>query len=582
MYRSEWRKIILIIIVTIVLVGGLQFFLFKGIQQGPVPLSRPAVLELTLSGTLEERFVEDPLAEALGTSGQGLNQLLATIRKATFDPKIRGILLRVWPMETGWAKINELREALLRFKQKDKLIYAYSEAAGNGEYYLMSVADSIYFPPEGMLMVNGLSSSPLYLKGTLQKMGIQADFVAYGEYKSAPEMFTRSEPSPPAAEETKALLDDFFNLFVDTLAASRKMPATTIRALINQGLFTPVEVVASGLADTLMYYGDVKEKMKSDLDVRRMVSFEYYRKTALATGEKARQRIAVIYGIGTIVVGSAGAYGQDGVITSDGMAKAIREAADNKNIKAIILRMDSPGGSATAADIIWKEVVRARRKKPVIVSVSDMAASGGYYISMAADTIIAHPQSLVGSIGVFAGKFATAELHQKIGANRVVFKRGKNADIFSFYTPFSEDQRRLIKNFIMYTYRDFVSKAAEGRHKSFEEIDRIARGRVWSGVQGVNIGLVDKLGDFDEAVQTAKRMAGIPEEEKVILVTYPRIKPFIERLVEELLRNQARQTLTAVQHLFPEAGAYWSVLQALPLFRPGEPLAIIPYLPVIQ
>ncbi len=582
MYRSEWRKIVLIIFITIIIIGGLQFLLFKGIQQGPAPLSRPAVLELTLSGKLEERFVEDPLAEALGTSGQGLNQLLATIRKATLDPNIKGILLRVWPMETGWAKINEVRTALLRFKQAQKTIYAYSEAVGNGEYYLMTVADSIYFPPEGMFLVNGLTSSPLYLKGTLEKLGIQADFVAHGEYKSAPEMFTRSGPSEPAAEETQALLDDYFRLFVDTLAAARGRTPQFIKSIIDKGLLTPDGVVQSGLADSLMYYLDVKEKIKSDLSVRRIVSYDYYKKVALQNTGKARSKIAVIYGIGTIVVGSAGAFGQDGVITSDGMAKAIKDAADNRAIKAIILRMDSPGGSATAADIIWKEVVRARQKKPVIVSVSDMAASGGYYISMAADSIIAHPQSLVGSIGVFAGKFATRDLHKKIGANRVTFKRGQNADIFSFYTPFTERQRQLVQSFIMYTYRDFVKKAAAGRHKTYEEMDRIARGRVWSGLQGVEIGLVDKLGDFDEAVKTAKRMAGIPQDERVILVTYPRIKPFLERLVDELLRNQARGIIREVTQVLPDVGGYWSVVQALSSFRPGEPLAIMPYLPEIR
>ncbi len=581
MYKSEWRKIALIILIAIVVIGGIQIMLFKSMQPTPVPLSRPAVLEITLSGALEERFVEDPFAEVLGTRPMGVNQLLSVIRKATLDDNISGLLLRVWPMEAGWGKLNEVRDAILRFRQSGKVVYAYSEAITNGEFYLMSAADSIFLPPEGIFMVNGLTSSPLYLKGTLQKLGIQADFVAYGEYKSAPEMFTRTAPSRPAAEETNALLDDFYRVFLDTLAAARGLKQAQLVQWINKGVLTPDEAVQSGLVDSLMYYVDLKEKIKSDLNVRRIVSFDYYRKTAGGAKGQAEHRIAVIYGVGTIVVGNESAYGQDGVITSDGMAKAIRDAADNKTIKAIILRIDSPGGSATAADIIWQEVVRAREKKPVIVSVSDLAASGGYYISMAADTIIAHPQSLVGSIGVFAGKFATSELHQKIGANRVIFKRGENADIFSFYTPFTPQQRERIRQFIMYTYRDFVAKAADGRNMGWDEMDRLARGRVWSGQQALERGLVDKLGNFDTAVQTAKAMAGIPADERVILVPYPRIKPFLERLVEEMLRNETHQWRT-VNHFAAEFGIYWTVFQTMQYFQPGEPLALMPYLPRIR
>ncbi len=581
MVKNEWRKIFLIILIAVVVIGGIQVLLWKGLQSGPVPLSRPAVLEITLSGSLEERFVADPLAEALGNQPMGVNQLLAVIRKATLDEKIRGILLRVWPLETGWAKLNELREALWRFRQSGKTVYAYSEAITNGEFYLMSAADSLYLPPEGIFMVNGLTSSPLYLKGTLQKLGIQADFVAYGEYKSAPEMFTRSAPSPPAAEETNALLDDFFRIFLDSLAASRHLERHRLMQWINRGLLTPEEAVQSGLVDSLIYYGDLQEKIKTDLGVRRLVSFDYYRKTALSDDKAAQHRLAIVYGVGTIVVGGADAYGQDGIITSDGMARAIREAAKDDAIHAIILRIDSPGGSATAADIIWKEVVRARKKKPVIVSVSDLAASGGYYISMAADSIIAHPQSLVGSIGVFAGKFATSELHQKLGANRVVFKRGENADIFSFYAPFTPQQRERVRQFIMYTYRDFVAKAAQGRHMAWAEMDRLARGRVWSGQQALERGLVDKLGNFDTAIQTAKAMAGIAREERVILVTYPRIKPFFERLIEQMLRNQTQQGYL-MAHLAPQFGMFWTVLQTIQYFKPGEPLALIPYLPRIR
>jgi protease-4 len=287
---------------------------------------------------------------------------------------------------------------------------------------------------------------------------------------------------------------------------------------------------------------------------------------------KATQKIAVVYGVGTIVSGGEDQFGENGLITSEGMANSIRRVADDNSIKAIILRIDSPGGSGTASDIIWKEAVKAADKKPLIVSISDVAASGGYYISMAADSIVAHPSSIVGSIGVFFMKGILAKLYDKIGANVEEIKRGKNADMFSELQRLTPDQRELVQQFIFDFYEDFVSKAAEGRHMSYDEIDNIAQGRVWTGKQGLEIGLVDKIGDYYTAINMAKKMAGIPVEDYVRLVVYPKQKTLLERLFSGSIMAKASDPIKQIDGFKQMPLLFKNIIAALPYFRPGEPL----------
>ncbi|NOX37372.1 MAG: signal peptide peptidase SppA [Calditrichaeota bacterium] len=584
MRLKEWQKLALIIVVIFILVAIIEYAFFKSLEDTAPPISRDSFLEIVLGGEIPERTIEDPFREILEGKPHSLQDIIQSVRKAKRDEKIRGIILRTFPLLTSWATVEELRDVLQDFRSTGKPVYAYFETASNLDYYLLSLADSIFVAPVGVLIVNGLTSSPIFLKGLLKKIGVEADFVAYGKYKSAPEMFTRDRLSEPAREVTNALLDDHYQRFLETIARERQMTPERLRQLIDQGLFYPRQAQEVGLVDSTLYYNDFKEFLKTRFKKRlRFVSLKRYKAIpASKLGIVGKKKLAVIFGLGTIVVGTEGLFGQNGLITSDGMANSIRKAADDKSIAAIILRIDSPGGSATAADIIWREVIRARKKKPVIVSVGGLAASGGYYISMAADTIVAHPSSLVGSIGVFAGKFALQGLYQKLGIQKEELFRGRNASFFSEYRKFTPEQRRLLRAYIMEVYRDFVAKAAQGRNKSFEEIDRVAQGRVWTGRQALDIGLVDILGDFATAVAVAKQMAGIPEEEGVKLIFYPKIKSLMERLLGSSLQVLQGIPGHRLQWLRELEGPYRGLLFALNYFSSGEPLLLCPIIPNIR
>ncbi len=582
MKLKEWHKITIIVILTLVVGGIFYSILFRSITEETIAVSKNSILDIVIAGEVPERVVPNPIQEVFGTPPSiSVQDLLFTIHKAARDKRITTILLRPVSLLTGWGKLDEIRNALLAFKKSGKHIYAYTELASDKEYYLASVADTIVSISSGIFLINGFYSEPVFLKNTLRKIGIEADFVAYGKYKNAPDMFTREHMSDAQREVLNALLDGYYRRYVDTLAVTRKIKRATVQQLIDRGLFTGEEALNAHLIDSLMYLNELKDHLKkAGGRKRRFIPYSRYRKVQPASlGLTAKKSFALIYGVGTIVSGSESQFNEGNLITSEGMANSIRKAAENKDIKAIILRIDSPGGSGIASDVIWREVVAARKKKPVIVSVSDMAASGGYYISMAADSIVAHPASLVGSIGVFAGKFSFGGLYQKIGMNTEQLSRGKNADFFSTSRKFSPEQRKLLHEHIMMFYNDFITKVAEGRHKTPEQVDEIARGRVWSGEQGLKIGLVDKLGDFNTAVKMAKRMANIPEDELVRLVVYPRLRSFWERILTGKIATWQTKWQAELQQLPP---LLRNIVTAIPYFKTGEPLFLLPFDPAVN
>ena len=578
---SEGRKITLLVVGIFLAVGLFYYLVFSGLSEKSEPIASHSFLQLNLSGSIEERSVEDPFAELFTGNIPSVENLLQAIRKAKFDEKIEGILIRPEGAVLGWGKAEEIRDALLDFKESGKPVYAYIEVAGNKDYFLASAADSIVGVSTGILYINGFLGGGTFLKGSLKKLGIQADFIAYGKYKSAPEMFTREKMSEPMREVVNSLLDDMYPRFVSTLAEARHLSKNKMKALIDRGFFSLTDARSEGLIDSLMFFNDLKSSLKSRYHRRlRFVSLKRYLKAPMPKIiGKAKSKLAVVYGVGTIVIGGEGQYGQNGLITSEGMANSIRKAADDKTVKAIILRVDSPGGSGTASEIIWREVVRARQKKPVIVSVSDLAASGGYYISLAADSIVAHPGSIMGSIGVFVGKFALSGLYHKLGITEDLVKRGQNADLFAQLRPFTPAQRKMMTKFIMDFYRDFVGKVATGRHMDYDAVDRIAQGRVWTGQQAVKNGLVDRLGDFHTAIQMAKKMAHIPLDEPVQLLIYPRKKTFVERLLSSALDAQTWVKLPRMEGL---SFKIKSIVTALPYFRNGEPLFLTPVILTIK
>lgn len=571
MQLKEWHKVALLIVGSFLL----AFYIIGAFfAEEANPVAPNSYLILTIGGEIPERTVDDDVMDFLGEGAfTSVQQLLSAIRKAQFDENISGIILRPFPNTMGWAKMDDIRNALLAFKNEGKSLYAYLDAAGDREYYLASAADSIFGTATGLLFVNGFASEPEFLKGTMDKLGIEADFISYGKYKNAPDTYRRTEMSDAQREVSNNLLDHYYSVLIDSIASARELSREDVIAFVDQGFATIANGYSAGLIDSLIYYNEFKDILKARHDDKgRFVSLGRYRNAEPDAPSffDAQDTIAVIYGVGTIVTGGESLY-SDGLITSEGMAKNIRKAADNDNVKAIILRIDSPGGSGSASDVIWKEVVAAKEKKPVIVSVSDLAASGGYYISMAADTIVAHPNSIVGSIGVYIGKFAWGGFYDKIGYNRDKVQRGKNADIFSETRKFTAEQRETMTGFVMEFYQDFIGKAAEGRGMTPEAIDEIAQGRVWTGQQALDLGLVDLLGDFSTAITVAKEMADIPESDKVVLRTYPRLKSVFDRVLDGniALKNQTRQLIPEFIGIPP---AFRNTILAIPHFNPGEPL----------
>jgi len=574
---KSWMKITLLVVVIFIAVWSFYYLMFSGIFTGAPPVSQHSYLELNIYGDVPEREVDDAIARIFVEETPSMEGLLQNIGKARIDPKIDGIILRPLGSDIGWAKTEDLRKALFRFKETGKPVYVYLETAGNKEYYLASAGSMLFGPPTGNLFITGLLGGSYFAKGTLDKLGIEADFVAHGKYKNAPDIFTRKDMSDPQREVINSILDDYFPRYVKAITDARKLDQANVEKLIDRGLFSMEDAYDNGLLDSLMYFNEFKDYLKQKAGHRvRMVSYGRYKKVPLSKlGAKAKETIALIYGVGDIVSG-IGEVGQQGLITSGSMANSIRKAAKDDNIKAIVMRIDSPGGSGTASDIIWREVVQARTKKPVIVSMSDVAASGGYYISLAADSIVAEPSSIVGSIGVFAGKFSFKGLYGKLGIEKQEISRGSNADLFSELDNFSPGQRKLLEQNIDEFYRIFVNRVAEGRHMSYADVDAIAQGRVWTGAQGLKNGLVDKLGGLHEAMQIAKKMIGLPADAYVNVEISPKRQTVLERLLAGSLDSR----ISIADKMVPLA--VQNFIRGFLHFRDGEALYVMPMIPDIR
>ncbi|GAB4329019.1 MAG: signal peptide peptidase SppA [Calditrichia bacterium] len=573
-----WQRIVLMIGIITVVAVTFYYLLFSSMFSGTPPISRNSYLELELFGDISEKPVEDPFSKILRGEKPSLIGIMNCLKKAKVDPKIKGVVLKPMGFAAGWAQVQEIRQALEDFKTSGKPVYAYLEANSTKEYYLVSKADTIFGSPQGTLFITGLNAGAFFLKDGLKKIGVEADFIAHGKYKNAPDMFTRENMSDAQREVLNALLDDIYYTMTYAIAQDRHLTPEQVKKLIDTGVYSLEEGVRAGLVDTLMYYNEFKEFLKQrDKRRPRLVSYGRYLKIPYEKlGMKAEKKLGLIFASGNIVSGFGEDSFQDGVITSEGMANAIRKAADDKSVKAIVIRVNSPGGSGTASDIIWREVVEARKKKPVVVSMGDVAASGGYYISMAADSILAMPTSIIGSIGVFAGKFSIKNLYEKLGINKEEIQRGKNADLFSEIKKFNKEQRKLMWNFGENFYRVFVSKVAQSRNKSYEEIHRIAQGRVWSGKRGIEIGLVDKWGGLQDAIVVAKKLAGISLDEPVYLKIFPREKTLLEKIA-------GGPGMNASQFLLEELPQpLRNYLLGFRYYQENEILTILPFIPVIN
>jgi protease-4 len=496
------------------------------------------VLVLNLEGDIPEVpavDVEIPLLQA--QASPTVRDLWTAIHAAASDSRIKAIALKPHNLSIGWAKLQELRENLTDFKRSGKPVYAYLQTPGMHEYYLASVADRIYVSPDDYLRVKGFRVESTFIKGTLDKLGITFDVDHIGRYKDAGDALTRTNMSPETREVLNQVLDQIYGSFCNGVAEGRHKSAADMQALIDQGPFLAMPAKQAGLIDELGYesqmYRDLASRAKTDkLD---KVSYKSYVKTNPGTGT----RIALLSGEGDIIRGKVDQpFGQGQVIASETFSKTIERVRNDNSVRGVILRVDSPGGDAVASDEILHELKLLAAKKPLVISMSDLAASGGYFISMTGNPIVAYPDTITGSIGVIYGKPNLHGLYDKIGVTKDMLTRGRFADIDSDYKPLSDAEKQKLHDGIMSTYRSFVTKVAAARKKTYDEIDPIAQGRVWMGAQAHKNGLVDRLGGLNVAVQLIRERAKLGANEAVNLISYPP-----RRSVLDALFNSSPETM---------------------------------------
>ncbi len=458
---------------------------------------------------------------------------------AAVDGRIKGIVLRVGFMMTGYAKIEELQQLISEFQLSGKKVLAHLDYGLTRDYFLAAACDSIYMSPGGNLFLTGLLAEISFYKGVLNKIGVEADFEHIGKYKNAPDVYTRQSMSEPQREVINAIFDVRYESLIKSIAKNRGLTIDHVYNLIeNISGFGPDEAYEQGLVDGIKYASQVSEMLNTeDRQLSKISATEYSFIDPGTVGIEGDERIAVIYCVGTMTGGEDGSDPYFG--TTMGANRVIRDinrAAESKSIRAIILRINSPGGSSLAADKIWHALDEAAKKKPIVASISDVGASGGYYIAIPADTIIAQKLSVVGSIGVFAGKFSLKKLYEKIDLKTEVIKRGENAGLFSLSSKFSTSERKIIKNMIADFYRDFVTKVATARKKSYDDIDKIARGRVWVGEDLLQRDLIDLIGGLDEAIVAAKNLADIDPSVAIRLIYYPRSRSLLNQYLGSFVR----------------------------------------------
>ncbi|MFY0686865.1 MAG: signal peptide peptidase SppA [Cyclobacteriaceae bacterium] len=521
------------------------FIFFAGIvsalESDEIPsVKENSILYLNMGGVVVERSIEDPLAEILPNSGPrmiGLTDILKSIKYAKEDAKIKGIYMEHRYLGASYASLKEIRDALIDFQESGKFIYAYGEYVSEGDYYLGSIADSVYLHPNGSLEFNGLSANITFWKGLFDKLEVKPEIFRVGKYKSFVEPFIRKDMSDQNREQYMVLLKGIYEIFLEGIAESRKIAVDDLADMSeNLRIQLPIDALENGLIDVTGYEDEVKSKLAQRIGVDEakdinFISLGSYKKT-VGSGKYSNDKIAVIVADGDIVMG-----GDDNTIVGERFAREIRNARESSSVKAIVLRINSPGGSLVASDLIWREVSLTKGVKPIIASMSGVAASGGYYIAMNADTIVAQPNTITGSIGIFGMMFNLENfLENKLGITHDVVKTGEHSDIYTVTRQLSDHERSIIQRGVDDGYKTFITKAAEGRGVTPEDIDEVGGGRVWTGKQALEAGLVDVLGSYQDAIELAAEAAGL---ETYRVRYYPQQKQLLEQLMGQM-RDEVR------------------------------------------
>src|SRR5436190_3832418 len=493
---------LLVLILVLVIFAALRF------REKAPEVADGSTLILRLDGEIPERPpVEFPLPFLQDRNAITVANVWGILRRAAADTRIKALVIEPGGLEIGWAKLQELRADIESFKKSGKPVIAYLRSPGTREYYLATACNKIYMTPEDMLNLKGMRFEMMYYKKTLDKLGVGVQVEHAWKYKDFGDMFTRTNMSPETKEVLNSVLDELFGNLVQAIATGRKKTPEQVRAIIDEGPFISAQVVPKGLVDEVRFedqmFGELKTMLKGS-EVKKITSQKYMRALESEGGD-SKNRIAFLVGQGGITRGNPDDTGlSDEGITSQGFDRLLRQVANDAQIKGVIVRIDSPGGEVTASDEIWREMMLLRQKKPLVISMSDTAASGGYYIAMTGDPILAYPGTLTGSIGVVFGKPNLHGLYDKLGITKDAIERGKHAGIDSDYTPLTPEERETLRAGIDESYQDFVGKVASARHRKFEEIEPLAQGRVWLGSQAKERGLVDEIGGIDKAIEMVK------------------------------------------------------------------------------
>ena len=576
--------IVLTLITLAVIVSFLGVaFIYVLVSRGP-SIEDDSTLVLRPGGELQDTTPDDVVGQLLASQTTTVRGFVESLRLAKRDPRITGVLLMPSSLESPfWGKVQELRDAVLDFRKSGKMVVAFLEFGGDREYYLASAADRVYLLPTSALDLTGVASYEVFLRGTFDKLGAYPDFLQIGDYKTAVNQLTQKSFTPAHREMAQSLNGDTYEQLVRGIASARKKTEAETRQLLDQGPFSPEDAVRVGLVDGLAYEDQLDDRvpqLRQAGEMRRVDGTDYQRVTPRSLGVRPTSRIAVLYASGVIASGKSGYDPGNGVVVgSDTFVEQLRRLREDDSIKAIVLRVDSPGGSSVASDVMWRELMITRDEnpsRPLITSMSDLAASGGYYISVPGQVIVAQPGTLTGSIGIFAGKIVIDGTLDKIGISTETVKSGKNSDIYSPFSRFSPEQRMKVGQYMDGFYKSFVAKVAEGRHMTPERVDAIAQGRVWTGAQAKERGLVDALGGLDTAVSIAKQRAHIPADEEVDLVVYSPRRSLYEALTE-LGRSSSSFTSWGVLMNAAQRQAVATLVTPVKAFRRGEPLALMPF-----
>jgi protease-4 len=590
-----------VIVLTLVTLAVIVSFagvalMYVLVSRGP-SIEEDSTLVLRPGGDLPETTPDDVVGQLIARDRMTVRGFVESLRLAKRDPRITSVLLMPASLDSPfWGKVQELRDAVVDFRKSGKTVVAFLEYGGDREYYLATAANRVYLLPTSALDVTGVASYEVFLRGTFDKLGAYPDFLQIGDYKTAVNQLTQKTFTPAHREMTESLNGDMYEQLVRGIASARMKTEAETRQLLDQGPFLPQDALRHGLVDGLAYEDQLDDRvpqLRQGGEMRRVEGADYQRVTARSLGVRPTSRIAVLYASGVIASGKSGYDPSNGaVVGSDTFVEQLRRLRADDSIKAIVLRVDSPGGSSVASDVMWRELMITRDQKPsrpLITSMSDLAASGGYYISVPGQVIVAQPGTLTGSIGIFAGKVVIDGTLGKVGVTTETVKSGKNSDIYSPFARFSPEQRMKVGEYMGDFYKTFVSKVAEGRHTTPARIDAVAQGRVWTGAQAKEHGLVDALGGLDTAVSIAKQRAHIPDDEDVELVVYTQRRSLYEALTQLGRSSSALMSWAVLMDAMegpPLArrasyGAAGQAVAALAtpatLFRRGEPLALMPF-----